>query len=106
MSYVIINPEKVFQSILEAAICRENELRLVEQQVVAEHRQWWNAWMHKGFSDEEILVESLSKGVLRMEIEKEIVKLNALARMCSHAIQEYVSISLSREDYELIYEKE
>lgn len=103
MSTVTISPEKVYEVVLKAVLREEHELKRVEQAIVSEYRKWWNNWMYKNYTDEEIVGNSIRHGFQRADIAMNIEKLQALRLMCIHAIQEGTMITLCRKDYELIY---
>lgn len=104
MSTVTIPPEKVYEAILKAILREERELKRIEQVIVDKHRKWWNNWMYKGWTDKEIVDNSIHYGFQRGSIAIDIEKLEALSLMCIHAIQEGTTITLCRKDYELIYD--
>lgn len=103
MSTVTISPEKVYEAVLKAILRKERELKHIEQVIVNKHRKWWNNWMYKNCTDEEIVGNSIHYGFQRASIAIDIEKLQALSLMCIHAIQEGTMITLCRKDYELIY---
>ena len=105
MSSVTIQAEKVFEDMLKATLRKERELARIEQVIVSKYRKWWNGWMHKHYTDKEIVDNSIHYGFQRYDIHMDIDKLKALVNMCTHAIQEDTTITLSREDYELIYKE-
>lgn len=103
MSTVTIPPEKVYEAVLKAILRKEDELERIEQVIIDKHRKWWNNWMYKGYTDKEIVNNSIHYGFQRADIAIDIEKLEALSLMCIHAIQEGAAITLCRKDYELIY---
>lgn len=105
MSAVTISPDKVFDAALRAIIAKERELERIEQVIVKKCRKWWNSWLYKGSTDDEIINNSFHYGMQRCGIAVDISKLEALSHMCAHAIQEDTTITLSRKDYELIYKE-
>lgn len=104
MSTVTISPEKVYEAVLKAILREESELKRIEQAIIDKHRKWWNSWMYKGWTDKEIVDNSIRYAFQRAHISEDIEKLEALSLMCIHAIQEGTTITLCRKDYELIYD--
>lgn len=105
MSSVTVHAEKMFEDIINALIREENKLEQAEARVVSKYRKWWNAWMHKGLSDKDIVDQSAWYGMQRYHLEEDIDKLKALTRMCGDAIRDQTVITLCRKDYELIYKE-
>lgn len=105
MSTVVVQADHIFEDILNALIREEEELKRVEQAIVGKCRKWWNAWMHKGLSDRDIVDNSLHYGFQRFHISSDIDKLKALSRMCGDAIRDDTTFTLCRKDYELIYKE-
>lgn len=103
MSTVTISPNKVLEAVCKAISRKEDELERIEQVIIDKHRKWWNNWMYKGWTDKEIVDNSIHYGFQRAHIAEDIEKLEALSLMCTHAIQEGTTITLSHKDYKLIY---
>lgn len=103
MSTVTIRADKVFEDVLKAILREERVLERIEQVIIDKHRKWWNNWMYKGYTGQEIVDNSIHYGFQRAGIAVDIDKLEALSSMCAHAIQEGTTITLCHKDYELIY---
>lgn len=105
MSTVVVKADLIFEDILNALIREEIGLARAEALVVARYRTWWNAWMHKGLSDKEIVDQSAWYGIARYHLKQDIDKLKALSMMCGDAIRDDTTFTLCRKDYELIYKE-
>lgn len=105
MSTVVVKADIIFEDILNALIREEEELKRVEALVIAKYRKWWNGWMNKRFSDEELVHQSAWYLLDRCNIEEDIDKLKALSMMCGDAIRWDTTFTLYRKDYELIYKE-
>lgn len=105
MSTVVVNASRIYEDILNALIREETELARVEDLIVAKYRKWWNAWMHKGLSDRDIVDNSIQYVFQRCHISSDIDKLKALSMMCGDAIRDGTTLTLCRKDYELIYKE-
>ena len=105
MSTVVVRADRIFEDILNALIREEARLTRIEAHVIAKYRKWWNAWMHKGLSDKEIVEQSSWYRMTRYHLEEDIDKLKALSMMCGDAIRDGTTLTLCRKDYELIYKE-
>ena len=104
MSKIEIPVEKVYGDVIKALLSKEGELQYIHNDIVYQSRRWWGKWLYKDLTDNEIVNRSLDYRIQRAEIELDISKLKALRLMCVHGVVQQTAISLSREDYQLIYD--